>query len=493
MENDIKLIDPSENHFLSRGCCHAPQIYQDNSKIANHRCCKLDVYDWLKDLSLPDGHTTFDCVEVRFKNSRKEFFRVSPEMKVDAGDVVAVEASPGHDIGIVSLTGEIVRLQMRNKNIDQESEQVKKVYRRARLTDIEKWLNAVDLEDRTKIKTRKIAHGLGLAMKINDVEYQGDETKAVFYYTAEERVDFRELIKLLADEFKVRVEMRQIGARQEAARLGGIGSCGRELCCATWLTEFSSVTTGTARIQQLSPNPQKLAGQCGKLKCCLNYENDVYLDALKDFPDSNITLKTEKGEAAHQKTDVFKKIMWYAYTNDYTNMMALSVDRVKEIIDENLKGNLPKQLEDVAITHEIKTDMGNAGLTEEDINRFDKMDDPESETKQKRKKSRRRPGSQNQQLNKERPGQKTHNQNQNQNRNNTQNRPRKQENIDHSERQKSPERPQRSNERPEKDNPRSRHRNNNNRPNRSSQPNRTNRPNKPNRPDGGNNEKNPQQ
>jgi len=393
MDNELKHNQPTDHNFLSRGCCHAPQIYQDNSRIANHRCCKLDVYDWLKDLEIPDGQEPFDCVEVRFKNSRKEFFRVPPEMKINEGDIVAVESSPGHDIGIVTLTDEIVKLQMRNKGVEPGSETLKKVYRRARLSDIEKWLNAVDMEERAKLKTRSFARDLGLEMKINDVEYQGDETKAIFYYTADERVDFRELIRVLADEFKVRIEMRQIGARQEAARLGGIGSCGRELCCGTWLTDFTSVTTSTARTQQLSLNPQKLAGQCGKLKCCLNYENDVYLDALKDFPDSNIVLKTEKGEAVHQKSDVFKRIMWFAYQNDQSNMMALTVDRVKEIIADNRKNKLPPQLEDIAITSEIKTDFGNGGLTEEDISRFDKIDETE-ERKRKRRKGRRKPGRQ---------------------------------------------------------------------------------------------------
>ncbi len=392
MENDYKYNNPSENNFLTRGCCHAPQIYQDNSRILNHSCCKLDTYDWLKDIEIPENQEPFDCVEVRFKNSRKEFFRVTPDLVFTQGDIVAVEASPGHDIGIISLKGEVVRLQMRKKNIDPGYDQIKKVYRKARLTDIEKWLNAVDIEDRAQYKTRVIAHNLGLEMKINDVEYQGDETKAVFYYTADERVDFRELIKSLAEEFKIRIEMRQIGARQEAARLGGIGSCGRELCCSTWLTDFTSVTTNTARTQQLSPNPQKLAGQCGKLKCCLNYENDVYLDALKDFPQNNIILKTEKGDASLQKSDVFKRIMWYTYINDHSNMLALSVDRVKEIVEANKKGIIPKQLEDVALTMEIKTDVGNGGLTEEDIHRFDKMEEPVSEANKRKKRSRKKSG-----------------------------------------------------------------------------------------------------
>jgi len=376
MENTTtENTKPVENHFLTRGCCHAPQVYHDNNKIADHRCCKLDTYNWLKDLTLPDTKPPFEFVEVRFKNSRKEFYKILPEMKFNVGDIVAVEASPGHDIGIISLTGEIVRLQMRKKNYDLNTEVVKKVYRRARLSDIEKWLNAVDLEPRSQVKARKIARSLGLVMKINDVEYQGDETKSIFYYTADERVDFRELIKRLAEEFKVRIEMRQIGARQEAARLGGIGSCGREFCCSTWLTSFNSVSTSTARVQQLSLNPQKLAGQCGKLKCCLNYENDVYVDALKEFPNPNTILRTEKGEATHQKSDVFKKVMWYSYLADQSNLMAITVDNVQKIIHDNRKGLFPKMLEDYAIKQERKADYGTSAIEEEDIHRFDNMEE----------------------------------------------------------------------------------------------------------------------
>jgi cell fate regulator YaaT (PSP1 superfamily) len=468
MDNDNINTDPTDNNFMSRGCCHAPQIYQDNHHIASHRCCKLDAFDWLSDLEIPEGQEPFNCVEVRFKNSRKEFFRVMPEMNFKTGDIVAVEASPGHDIGIISLTGEIVRLQMRNKNADPNSESIKKVYRKARLSDIEKWLNAVDLEHRAKLKTRVVTRDLHLDMKVNDVEYQGDETKAVFYYTADERVDFRELIKKLAEEFKVRIEMRQIGARQEAARVGGIGSCGRELCCSTWLTDFTSVTTNTARTQQLSLNPQKLAGQCGKLKCCLNYENDVYLDAIKDFPNSQIVLKTEKGEATHQKSDVFKRIMWYAYVNDYSSMLALSVERVKEIIEANKNNKIPKQLEDIALTMEIKTDFGNGSLTEEDISRFDKMDDPESEGKRKRKKSRKRPGNQAQknirEPQKERPQKERP---QNQRRDNRQSNPDRQQSG--APRKEKPQRP--DDDRKKNTDPRNRKRNN--------RPNRPNRPNKP--------------
>lgn len=382
--NDLKYNPTSNRNFLSRGCCHAPQLYHDNKDIASDRCCKLNTFDWMKDLQLPEDQPSFDCVEIRFKNSRKDFFRIQGDVKYEPGDIVAVEASPGHDIGIISLTGEIVKMQMRKKNVDPKSFQIKKVYRRARLNDIEKWLNAVDMEPTVTIRSRKIARGMNLDMKINDVEYQGDETKAVFYYTAEERIDFRELIKVLAEEFKVRVEMRQIGARQEAARLGGIGSCGRELCCSTWLSEFSSVSTNKARVQQMSMNPQKLAGQCGKLKCCLNYEYDVYVDAIKEFPDMNVRLRTEKGDAIHQKSDIFKKVMWYSYVNDQSNLLALSIETVNQIVKDNKKGLIPKSLEDLAIHLETKMDDAGSALQEEDIHRFDKKEE-KSGKKQKKK------------------------------------------------------------------------------------------------------------
>jgi len=308
-------------------------------------CNKLEVFDWLANIELPSGQQVFDMMEVRFKNSRKEFFKNVNNLSVNVGDIVAVEASPGHDIGIVSLTGELVRLQMKKHGVDQSSEEIKKLYRKAKQADIEKWQEAQKLEQETMYRARTIATKLKLQMKISDVEYQGDKTKAVFYYTAEERVDFRELIKVLAEEFRVRVEMRQIGSRQEASRLGGIGSCGRELCCSTWLTDFRSVSTGAARYQQLSLNPMKLAGQCGKLKCCLNYELDSYMDAMKDFPDvANVKLETEKGRAFHQKTDIFKRTMFFSYTNEPDNFIALTVDRVKDIIEMNKTGSKPTDL-----------------------------------------------------------------------------------------------------------------------------------------------------
>lgn len=362
----------NENPFFSRGCCQPPKLYHKNEGVFQHRCSKLDSFDWLSSISLPENQKVIDVIEVRFKNSRKDFYRVPSDLDLEIGDIIAVEASPGHDIGIVSLTGEAVRFQMKKKKLDPNSTELKKVYRHTRLTDIEKWIGSVESENSTMFRAREIASGLGLSMKINDVEYQGDNTKAIFYYTADDRVDFRELIKILADEFKVRIEMRQIGARQEAGRLGGIGSCGRELCCVTWLTDFRSVTTQAARTQQLSLNPQKLAGQCGKLKCCLNYEYETYLDALKDFPSADIVLKTVQGEAIHQKTDIFKKLMWYSYVNNPGNVLAISVDNVIKVIEENKKGFLPEKLEIFAFITEPKVEFENV-VGQDDLTRFDNL------------------------------------------------------------------------------------------------------------------------
>lgn len=308
-------------------------------------CNKLNVFDWLGNMSLPEGQVPCDIMEIRFKNSRKEFFRNVNNLSLNVGDVVAVESSPGHDIGIVSITGELVRLQMKKKNVNYDSEEIRKIYRKAKQQDIDKWREAQKLEVDTMFKARTLALRLGLQMKISDVEYQGDKSKAIFYYTADGRVDFRELIKVLAEEFKVRIEMRQIGARQEAARLGAIGSCGRELCCSTWLNDFRSVSTSAARYQQLSLNPLKLAGQCGKLKCCLNYELDSYLDALKEFPEiDNRKLATEKGFAFHQKTDIFKRIIWWSYTSEPDVFIPLSIARTKEIFKLNAENIKPADL-----------------------------------------------------------------------------------------------------------------------------------------------------
>lgn len=357
--------------FLSRGCACSPKMYDSNKHTYNKGCSKLDSTDWLKNIELPPGQKPFDCVEIRFKNSRKEFFRINTEYDIKEGDIVAVESSPGHDIGIVTLAGEACRIQMKKKNVSSTSENLKKVYRKARATDIEKWISSVETEDKTMFRSRQSAEELNLDMKISDVEYQGDGTKAIFYYTADERIDFRQLIKTLAELFRVRIEMKQIGVRQEASRLGGIGSCGRELCCSTWLSRFQSVTTQAARVQQLALNPQKLAGQCSKLKCCLNYEYDVYVDAIKEFPDTRVPLKTKKGTAVHQKTEVFKKMMWYGYEGDEYNMIPITLEKVKEIMSLNSKGKIPDKLEDFVVNKETKSDFENA-TDQFELNRFDK-------------------------------------------------------------------------------------------------------------------------
>lgn len=365
-ENQDKILN---NPFFTRGCSRTPEPYSEEA-IFRNSCAKLDCRNWLGDITGPESFSSADIVEIRFKNSRKDFFRAPAEMKLEIGDFVAVESSPGHDIGIVSLAGELARLQMKKKRYKYPLDDLKKVYRRARAADIEKWLHAVVHEDSALKKTKEIIRGQKLDMKMNDVEYQGDNTKAIFYYTADDRVDFRELIKVLAEVFRIRIEMKQIGARQEAARLGGIGSCGRELCCATWLTNFRSVTTKNARVQQLSLNPQKLAGQCGKLKCCLNFEQDVYLEALKSFPPQDTVLQTKKGQVEFQKADVFKKIVWYSYKSDYASMMAIPIEKAWEIIKLNRNGKVPDKLEDYAEKQEQKTEY-NQGLTEEDLTRFD--------------------------------------------------------------------------------------------------------------------------
>lgn len=310
-------------------------------------CGKLSVFDWLSNMRLPDGQLQFNCVEVRFKNDRKLYYK-NNNLSLSIGDIVAVEAQSGHDIGVVTLTGELVRIQMKKKNISEDSEDVRKVYRKANEKDIETWQSVRDKEQETKMRARRIAVNLGLEMKITDVEYQGDGIKAIFYYTAEGRVDFRELIKQYAAAFGIRIEMKQIGYRQEAAKVGGIGSCGRELCCSTWLTDFRSVNTAAARYQQLSINPQKLAGQCGKLKCCLNYELDSYLDALDEFPSLESTFETEKGIASCVKIDVFKKEMWFTYTNGGVSWYKLSLEQSNEYISKSKKGEILPPLEDLA-------------------------------------------------------------------------------------------------------------------------------------------------
>jgi cell fate regulator YaaT (PSP1 superfamily) len=334
------------NGCEGRGCHKLVKDASDTLTSIDSSGNKLDTFDWLQDIA--DNYHNCDIVEVRFKNTRKAFFKNVNDLSLHKGDVVAVEASPGHDIGIVSLTGNLVLLQLKRNNIPLAGTEFRKIYRKAKPADVDKWKESMALEFSTMIKSRKIAVDLKLEMKIGDVEYQGDSTKAIFYYIADDRVDFRELIKILAEQLKVRIEMKQIGARQEAGRIGGVGSCGRELCCSTWITNFVSVTTNAARYQEVSLNPQKLAGQCGKLKCCLNYELAAYLDAQQDFPETSIPLETEQGMVYHQKTDVFKRLMWYSSKKDMpSEIVCLTVDKVLEVMAMNKRGEKVKKLESV--------------------------------------------------------------------------------------------------------------------------------------------------
>lgn len=351
-------------------------------KISDHRLItgKLHVFDWLSDV--PESKVCPDIVEVRFKNTRKGFYFNHARLNLKVGDVVAVEANPGHDIGIISLTGDLVLEQMKKMNVDRHSE-LKKVYRKAKPHDIEKWQSAIALEHETMIKSRQITADLELDMKIGDVEYQGDKTKAIFYYIADERVDFRQLIKVLAETFRIRIEMRQIGARQEAGRIGGIGPCGRKLCCSGWITNFVSVTTAAARYQEISLNPQKLAGQCGKLKCCLNYEVDCYIDAQKDFPSTAIPLNTSDGLLYHQKTDIFKRVMSYSFDREGNGaFVQIPVDKVKEIIRLNTKGKIVDKDQVVQQVAEQEATYSDV-VGQDSLHRFD---DKEEKTQKRRHK-----------------------------------------------------------------------------------------------------------
>ncbi|MBS9774846.1 MAG: hypothetical protein KGV59_06805 [Tenacibaculum sp.] len=347
---------------------------------------KMAVFDWLSNMTLPSGEPRFNIFEVRFKNGRKHFYKKPDNLTLFMGDAVVVEGSPGHDVGIVSLAGELVKVQMKKHNISVNSEEIKEIYRKASQKDIDIWKLAQDKEPETQRKGREIISRLGLKMKLSDVEYQGDGSKAIFYYTADERVDFRQLIRDLAGAFSIRVEMKQVGMRQEAARLGGIGSCGRELCCSTWLTDFRKVNTAAARYQQLSLNPLKLAGQCGKLKCCLNFELDTYLDALKAFPKQDLVLKTENGDAVFVKMDIFKKLLWYTYKKERFKWFKLSLNQVNEIIKLNKNNKLASPLEEYENDieeEETKVNFENV-VGQDSINRFD------VNQKLKKKKNKRR-------------------------------------------------------------------------------------------------------
>ena len=330
---------------------------------------KLSVFDWLSTIQAPKQNKC-NFVEVRFKNDRKSYYNNANNLPLHIGSVVTVESNPGHDIGVVSLTGELFKIQMKKKHFSEDA--ALKIYRVATQKDVEIWQDARKKEDQTKIQARKIAKNLGLEMKITDVEYQGDGSKATFYYTAEGRVDFRQLIKEYASSFKTKIDMKQIGYRQESAKVGGIGSCGRELCCSTWLTDFRSVNTNAARYQQLSINPLKLAGQCGKLKCCLNFELDSYVDALSDFPSSNTILETEKGRAFCIKIDVFKKKMWFAYVDNSMAWYDLDVAEVKKMMKINSKGQKSIPLEELkSFTGADKVETVDL-IQENNLDRFEK-------------------------------------------------------------------------------------------------------------------------
>lgn len=358
---------------------------------------KLGVFDWLAGVENPSAQR-FGWVEVRFKNDRKSFFRNEDNLPLHMGSVVTVEASPGHDVGVVSLTGELVRIQMEKKKFPQN--QGLKIYRIASQRDIDLWNDARKREAEIKTEARRIAQNLRLQMKISDVEYQGDGTKVTFYYTAESRVDFRQLIKDLAMAFRTKIDMKQIGFRQEASKIGGIGSCGRELCCSTWLTDFRSVNTNAARYQQLSINPQKLAGQCGKLKCCLNYELDAYLDSLRHFPSSNTTLDTVNGKAFCIKIDVFKQKMWFAYADNTIAWHDIAIEDVKTMIAANKRGEKAGALEDYKEISEKETATVVDIIQEDKLDRFDRKSKP---------KKRRRPEDSVQNQGSPRPNRKNNN------------------------------------------------------------------------------------
>ncbi|QEC52064.1 cell fate regulator YaaT (PSP1 superfamily) [Anseongella ginsenosidimutans] len=376
----------------SSGGCSTPAGCKNNgSCLTDGGCSKLDVYDWLADMALPSEFEPFNIVEVRFKGARKDFYRNTNNTYVEAGELVVVEsATGGYDVGHVTLTGELVRLQMKRKNIP-ASPDLKRLLRKASETDVKKWEQLKSQEYDTLHRARKIIDHLGLSMKLSDVDYQGDRTKATFYYTADERVDFRELIRKLAEAFRVRIEMRQIGMRQEASRLGGIGSCGRELCCSTWLTNFKSVSTAAARYQNLSLNTLKLAGQCGKLKCCLNYELDTYMDALNEFPDHVTSIETQRGPAILQKTDIFKKLMWFSYSSA-ENWIPVEVSKVNEILERNRRGERPADLQEVPSEPTVKKIPGYENVVGQDsLTRLDDKDGNRRKKKRPGKNRRNRP------------------------------------------------------------------------------------------------------
>lgn len=367
----------NKQYDCSRGC----EVYRTDEGELNcsyrQGCCKLEVYDWLAGVGQEQVRNYF---EVRFKNTRKGIYVNGSGQTVKTGDIVIVEATNGHDVGIVTLEGPVVARQMACKKIDPATFEFKRIYRKARAYDIEKWQEAIAREHETMIRARQIAAELGLEMKIGDVEFQGDGTKAIFYYIADGRVDFRQLIKVFAEEFRIRIEMKQIGARQEAGLIGGLGVCGRELCCSNYISAFQSITTAAARIQDLSLNPQKLAGQCGKLKCCLNYETAAYIDAGSKIPKVNAPLEFLDGQAYLMKTDILKGQMSFSYDpNSFANLYTLDADEVREILKLNREGIKPDSLK--SEPESIKPEFISA-VGDDSISRFD-------EARKKKRKNRK--------------------------------------------------------------------------------------------------------
>ena len=379
------------------GADGTPRGCKSNGNCGVGGCGPLTVFDWLEGVALPQGTTPFDIVEVRFKANRKAFYRRSQSLNLQVGDVVVVDADPGEDVGVVSLRGELVRNQLKAKRVRDDHE-IKKVLRKATQEDLDAWQEARKREPETKERAREIIKEVGLTMKLTDVEFQGDGRKATFYYTADDRVDFRILVRQLASAFGLRIEMRQIGARQEAARVGGIGVCGRELCCSSWLTDFRSVSTSAARYQQLSLNPQKLAGQCGKLKCCLNFELDQYVEAIKDFPAPNTKIKLKEGRAVVFKIDIFKELVYLLPLDEQgASPVAVSTEDMKELQAMNERGEYPASLSDFAIEeapNEMEEVYANV-VGQDDLTRFDE---------QKRRRRKGRSGNDNRNRNRNRDG-----------------------------------------------------------------------------------------
>ena len=354
----------SNSNGTPRGC-------KNNGTCGSDGCNKMTVFDWLADMEIVMENENTNIIETRFKNGRKEYYKNNTDLFISIGDLIVVQVEKGYDLGHVTLKGGLIPVQMKKKQIDPKKI-LFPVLRKATEKDIEIWTKSREKEEEIKKTSREMAIKLGLKMKISDIEFQGDGSKATFYYTAAGRVDFRQLIRDMARNFSIRIEMKQVGLREEASRLGGIGSCGRELCCSTWLNDFRSVTTSAARYQQLSLNPRKLAGQCGKLKCCLNYELDFYQEVLKDFPKSNTKILTEKGIAYCQKIDIFKGLMWFVYKNDSINWHELSAEKVKEILKINAKGEKINSLEEYAFSQKTENQEFENVVGQDSLTRFDK-------------------------------------------------------------------------------------------------------------------------